>query len=147
MMKKYVYSFVVLFISITACQKPISKEAIKKINGYWEISKVINDKGDQKDYKVNNSVDFWSVNKGKGFKQKLMPQWDGKFETNDLRETIQIQEVSGNWDIQYHTEFGHWKEQILELTDSTLVIKNESNLTYYYKRFKPNSFTHHGQTH
>ncbi|MBC8884390.1 hypothetical protein H9X57_16515 [Flavobacterium piscinae] len=69
--------------------------------------------------------------------QKVKPQFDGKFLTNDELESIQIKDSSGVFQIHYKTNFAQWSEDILVLTDSILVLKNRQNLEYHYKRFKP----------
>jgi hypothetical protein len=39
--------------------------------------------------------------------------------------------------INYTTTYGKWKEEILEIQDSVLVLKNKDNLEYHYKRQVP----------
>jgi hypothetical protein len=69
-----------------------------------------------------------------------MPQFDGKFRTNGIKENIKIVEKENNFVIEYNTNYGKWLEEIIELADSTLVLKNKDNLEYTYKKFKPFSF-------
>jgi hypothetical protein len=49
-------------------------------------------------------------------------------------------EKENNFVIEYNTNYGKWLEEIIELADSTLVLKNKDNLEYTYKKFKPFSF-------
>ena len=69
-----------------------------------------------------------------------MPQFDGKFKTNDIKENIKVVEKDNSFFIEYNTKYGKWKEEILTIEDSTLVLKNKENLEYTYKKFKPFSF-------
>ena len=84
-MKQFFYSllFWVLFIS---CQQQVSPEAISKINGYWEIQKVELPDGKEKEYKINETVDYFEWNGNKGFRKKVKPQLDGTFLTNNESE-------------------------------------------------------------
>lgn len=123
-----------LFIS---CQKEVKKEDLVKLNGYWEIQQVAKPDGENKDYKVNETVDYFEISNNVGFRQKVMPQFDGKFITNGIQEIIRIIDSNKVFYLEYSTDYGKWKEQILELKDSTLVLKNKENLKYTYKKFKP----------
>lgn len=122
---------------LISCHSNVSKEDIKKLNGYWEIKKVELANGENKDYKVNETIDYFEVKDNKGFRQKVMPQFDGRFRTNDLKEQIKIVERDNAFFIEYNTKYGKWKEEIITLEDSTLVLKNKENLEYTYKRFTP----------
>lgn len=129
--------FLLAIISFISCQQEIKQEDITKLNGYWEIKEVKKTDGEKKEYKVNETIDFFEVKKNVGFRQKVMPQFDGTFKTNDIKESIKIIDSNKVYFIQYTTDYGKWKEQIIELKDSTLVLKNKDNLEYTYKKFKP----------
>lgn len=127
----------IVVILLFSCQKEVKKEDIKKLNGYWEIMQVTKSDGEKKDYKVNETIDFFEVKNNAGFRQKVMPQFDGTFKTNNLKETIKIIDSNKVFFIEYTTEYSKWKEQIITIEDSILVLKNKDNLEYKYKRFKP----------
>ena len=135
-MKKTVY-ILLSFILLVACKQQIKENDIVKINGYWEIEKVVLKDGDKKDYKVNETIDFFEVKDNKGFRQKVMPQLDGTYLTNNIKESISISNENGDYFINYTTKYGKWKEEILEIKDSVLVLKNKENLEYHYKRQIP----------
>jgi|SRR6478672_7279956 len=130
--------WIVLLCVITAsCKKEIKANEINKINGYWEIEKVILADGEKKEYKVNPTVDYFELKGNKGFRQKVMPQLDGTYQTNNLKETISVSNVDGDYYINYVTEYGKWKEEIIEIQDSVLVLKNKDDLEYHYKKSTP----------
>lgn len=135
-MKKFALLFIFAF-SFTSCKQNIKDTDIAKLNGYWEIEKVVMKNGEKKDYKVNPTIDFFEVKGHKGFRQKVMPQLDGTFQTNTLRENISISNVNGEFYIHYTTEYGKWKEAIIALEDSVLVVKNEAAIEYHYKKYIP----------
>jgi len=141
-MKKVVLIFLVL-MTVTSCKKPITEQTITKINGYWEIEKVILADGSKKEYKVNTTIDFFELrqaqldNKMVGFRQKVMPQLDGTYATNNLKELLSISNEEGIFYINYTTDYGKWKEEIVALEDSVLVVKNKDNIEYHYKKQIP----------
>lgn len=135
-MRKTVLILLVLMMA-TSCKKPITETTISKINGYWEIEKVILADGSKKEYKVNSTIDYFELKDKKGFRQKVMPQLDGTYTTNYIKEIISVSNEDGDFYINYTTNFGNWKEEILELEDSILVLKNKDNLEYHYKKQIP----------
>lgn len=135
-MKKLFFT-ALLFVLLTACKQSITDKDIVKINGYWEIQKVELPNGEKKDYKVNETIDFFQVKNNKGFRQKVMPQFDGSYLTNGLKEAVSVFNENGDYYIDYVTQYGKWKEEIIEIKDSSLVLKNKENLEYHYKRQIP----------
>ena len=130
-------SLLILSVFILSCQSKVNKEDLHKINGYWGIQQVEMSTGEDKDYKVNETIDFFQLENDKGFRQKVMPQLDGTYKTNGIKETILILEKNEKYFIEYKTAYGRWKEEILGIKDSLLVLKNNQNTIYTYKRFQP----------
>jgi hypothetical protein len=139
-------SLLFLTFLLISCHSSVKKEDIKKLNGYWEIKEVTLSNGKTKEYKVNETIDYFELQQVQsdsamvGFRKKVMPQFDGKFKMNDTEEAIKIIEKDDVFFIEYNTTYGKWKEEIITIEDSTLVLKNKDNLKYTYKRFKPFSF-------
>ncbi len=134
-MKKTGYLLSVLIL--ISCHSDVKKEDIRKLNGYWEIKTVSLPDGETKDYKVNETIDFFELKGTHGFRQKVMPQFDGSFNTNNIKEEIEVIEKNNSLFIEYSTKYGKWDEEIITIEDSTLVLKNKDNLEYTYKKFKP----------
>ncbi|MEM0542065.1 hypothetical protein WFZ85_05525 [Flavobacterium sp. j3] len=126
-----------LTILLISCQSEVKKEDLVKINGYWEIKEVEMANGETKDYKINETIDFFELKNNAGFRQKLMPQFNGTYSTNGIKELIKVVRKDKAFFIEYNTTYGKWQEEILEIADSTLVLKNKANLEYTYKRYKP----------
>ena len=133
-------SLLLFALLLISCHSTIKKEDIKKLNGYWEIKQVKFSTGKTKAYKINETIDYFELKDNQGFRQKVMPQFDGKFKTNNIKETIKILKKDNSFFIEYNTTYGKWNEEIITIEDSTLVLKNNQNLEYTYKRFKPFSF-------
>lgn len=131
--------FVIAFIAAltSSCQSKVASTDIPKINGYWEIEKVIFEDGNQKEYSINETFDYFKIINNKGIRKKVMPQLDGTFLVNDTFETIEIKEVEDKYFLQCSTDFTKWQEEIISLTDQELVLLNPSKKEYHYKRAAP----------
>lgn len=130
---KKIFLLIVL-TSMLSCKQKIKEADISNLNGYWEIEKVDLPDGDKKEYKVNETIDFFKIENKKGFRKKVMPQLDGTYLTNDLQENISVVLENGEANLQYKTNYASWEEEIIELTKDKLVVKNEQEMEYYYKR-------------
>jgi hypothetical protein len=124
-------SILAFFIS---CKKEVTQNDLKKINGYWEIEFVKFPNGDKKDYKVNSTIDYFELKKDKGYRQKVMPQLDGTYKTNNLKENVYVKNEDDSYFLFYSTNYGKWQEEIIEVQDSILVLKNAKEVEYHYKK-------------
>ena len=144
LMKKIV---VLLFLFIiSSCHLKITSSDISKLNGYWEIEKVILSDGTKKEYTYNESFDFFKVSGCKGFRKKVMPQLDGRFLVNDQFEKIEITFENEIAYINYSTPYAKWKEEIESLSSEKLVVINASKAKYYYKKSAPINILEDGKT-
>ncbi|KGO92933.1 hypothetical protein [Flavobacterium subsaxonicum] len=132
-MKNFVLLLFASFIMMS-CNTKISTADLAKINGYWEIEKVEMPDGTEKDYKVNPTVDFFEVKGTKGFRKKVMPQFDGTYRVNDLSEDFTITDKDGKTFVNYTTTYAKWQEELVKLDDDVLVVKNQHGIEYHYKR-------------
>jgi len=137
-MKKFAW-LLPLFLLVMGCQSKVDKSTLDKINGYWEITTVKTPDGENKEYKVNTTVDYFEIKDGKGFRQKVMPQLDGKgtFLTNELKEELVLDSASDGVVFQCKTNYATWKETVIKLNEEELVIENDQNIIYHYKRYTP----------
>ena len=132
-MKKLVL-FVILFFSLSSCNQLITEKDISKINGYWEIEKVILKDGTKKEYTINETIDYFQIKNNNGFRKKVTPQLDGTYLVNNQLEKISITKKEEDYFINYTTNYSKFKEQIIEIHDSVLVLKNDQNIEYHYKK-------------
>ena len=124
----------IVLVSALPCKQKITEADLSNLNGYWEIEKVELPDGDMKEYKVNETIDFFKIEANKGFRKKVMPQLDGTYLTNDIQEDVVVVIKDGDASLQYKTTYASWKEEIIELTKDKLVVKNQQEIEYYYKR-------------
>ncbi|HEX9153105.1 MAG TPA: hypothetical protein VF842_13525 [Flavobacterium sp.] len=133
-------TFAILFISLlfVACQQRIKPADISKMNGYWEIEKVTFDKEKDKNYSINESYDYFKINKNnKGIRKKVMPQLDGTFLVNDAYENVTVRFKDDKVYIDYSTPFTKWTEELIALSDDELVLLNAEKKEYHYKKTGP----------
>jgi hypothetical protein len=130
---KKIFLFIVLGL-LLSCKQSISETDLNNLNGYWEIEKVELPDRDKKEYKVNETIDFFEIQDKKGFRKKVMPQLDGTYLTNDIQENIIITIQDGEAIVHYKTVYASWNEEIIKLTKDKLVIKNQQDFEYHYKR-------------
>lgn len=132
-MKKIIV-ITLMFLTLSSCNQTITDKDVKKINGYWEIEKVILSDGTKKDYTINETIDFFEIKNNVGFRKKVTPQLNGKYLINNQFEKIAILESDKKFFVVYTTKYTKFKEQIIAIHDSTLVLKNDRNVEYHYKK-------------
>ena len=134
-MKKY--AILIFSLILFNCSKD-PKSFVKHLNGYWEIDEVILADGSKRDYKYNDTVDFLNITDSlTGFRKKLKPGFDGTYTTSDDAESLKLRIENDSLNIYYTTPYAEWKETVLNATDEQLLIVNDQNIKYLYKRFEP----------
>lgn len=138
-MRKILFSVIFsTLLLLVGCGKEINQADLVLVNGYWEIEKAKLPDGAEKDYTVNGTIDYFEVDSlGVGFRQKVMPQFSGEFLTNDVPEQLVILNEGGKTLFSYKTDYSEWKEELVKLNEKELVVKNENNIIYYYKKADP----------
>lgn len=130
----------ILFLSFlfVACQQKIKPEDLSKINGYWEIEKVVVDGTNAKEYGINESYDYFQIDKNnKGFRKKVMPQLDGTFMVNDTYENATVRFEEDKVYLDYSTPYAKWSEELIAVSDKELVFRNAEKKEYHYKKAQP----------
>ncbi len=135
----------VLSLLFLGCKQEIKPADIAKLNGYWEIEKVVFDKGEQKDYKMNETFDFFQIKNNKGVRTKVMPQFDGTFLTTDTFENVSVRFAGEQVFLDYKTDYAKWSEEIVSLSDTQLVVKNPQKIEYHYKKAAPINLLNDGE--
>ena len=124
----------IVALATVSCGNSVSDADLPKLSGYWEIETAVLPDGTEKEYTINATIDFIELKGNEGIRRKVMPQLDGKYIVNDLKENILIVEKEGDFFIKYNTPYAKWSEQIITLSDKELVLKNEQKIEYHYKK-------------
>jgi hypothetical protein len=147
---KYYYmknTFMILVLSLlfVSCKQEIKPADIAKLNGYWEIEKVVFDKGEEKAYGMNENFDFFQMKGNKGTRTKVMAQLDGTFLTTDTFENVSVRFTDKGTFLDYKTDYAKWSEELISISDETFVVKNDQNKEYHYKKAGPINILNDGK--
>lgn len=144
-MKNFI-GFVLVSLFFLSCQQEIKPEDIAKITGYWEIEKVVFDKGKDKNYTMNESYDFFEIGKNNsGYRKKVMPQLDGTFIVNDTQESLKVRFDNGKVFLDYTTPYSKWSEELIAISDDKMVFENTEKKQYHYKKATPINIQSNGK--
>ncbi|WP_250434260.1 hypothetical protein [Hanstruepera flava] len=111
---------------------------LSHLDGYWEIKSVTFKDGTKKEYTFSDTIDFLSLTDSLfGIRKKMKPNFSGYFETSKDSERFEIKLENDSVNVYYQTPYDSWKETILELSESELVVSNKRGAIYSYIRYQP----------
>ena len=142
---KNTFMILVLSLLLISCKQEIKPADIAKLNGYWEIEKVVFDKGEDKDYGMNENFDYFNIKGTKGTRTKVMAQLDGTFLTTDTFEDVSVRFKGDQVFLDYKTDYAKWSEELISISDETFVVKNDQNKEYHYKKTGPVNLLNDGK--
>lgn len=132
---KNTFGILLIALLLMSCKQKIESGDISKINGYWEIEKVVLEDGSQKEYGANQSYDYFQIDKNSsGIRKKVMPQLDGSFLVNNTYEALRVRFSEDRAYLDYTTPYMKWSEEIIVLNDQELVVLNTNKIEYHYKK-------------
>jgi hypothetical protein len=131
---KKVFGILLVSLLFVGCKKKITPADVANINGYWEIEKVVFEKGKDKEYGMNESYDYFEIKNNKGFRKKVMPQLDGTFLVNDVLEKVKVRVENEVVYLDYATAYGKWSEELISISEEEFVVLNAEKKEYHYKR-------------
>ena len=142
---KNTFMILVLSLLFVGCKQEIKPADIAKLNGYWEIEKVVFDKGEEKAYGMNENFDFFAIKGTKGKRTKVMAQLDGTFLTTDTYEDVSVRFAGEKVYLDYKTDYAKWSEELITLSDDKFVVINAENKEYHYKKAGPVNILNNGK--
>lgn len=143
---KKVFGVLLVALLFVGCKQKITSADVDKINGYWEIEKVVMENGEEKQYGANESFDYFQIDKNDvGIRKKVMPQLDGTFLVNDTFENVKLRFAEDQAFLDYSTVYMKWSEEILALTSTELVVLNAEKKEYHYKKTGPIKLDDYGK--
>jgi hypothetical protein len=144
-MKKTVSILFLAFLFV-GCQQKVKREDISKINGYWEVEKVVFDSIKDKEYGMNEVYDYFEIKNNKGIRKKVMPQLDGSFLVNDTYENVTVRFADDKVFLDYSTPYMKWSEELIAVSAEELVLLNKEKTEYHYKKATPINLLGDGKT-
>ena len=143
---KKIFGVFIIALLFVGCKQKITPADVAKINGYWEIKKVVFENGEEKQYGVNESFDYFQFDsKNVGIRKKVMPQLDGTFLVNDTFENVKVRFSDDQTFLDYSTPYMKWSEEVLALSDKELVVLNAEKKEYHYKKTGPIKLDDYGK--
>lgn len=135
--------YLLLFVvaTLTACRQQIKSTDIQKLNGYWEIERVDIPDADHKEYRMNETFDYFEIKNDSGIRKKVRPQMNGTFIVNDTYENVKVLYEDKGVFLEYKTKYSTMKEELIELTEQSMTLKNNQNIEYQYKKTAAIDFT------
>lgn len=134
-MQKHLYLLLLLTV-ITACKSSIQEGEISRLEGYWEITKVVFQDGTTKPYTVNTTVDYIGIDGFNGYIKKMKPGLNGQYQTSNKAAQFKLIQKDGLWEMHFE---GDQKStlSLLELDSLEYAVKDQGQVRYYYKRYEP----------
>ena len=134
-MQKPLYLILLLTV-ITACKSSIQEGEITRLEGYWEITKVVFQDGTTKPYTVNTTVDYIGIDGFNGYIKKMKPGLNGRYQTSNKAAQFKLIQKDGLWEMHFE---GDQKStlSLLELDSLEYAVKDQGQVRYYYKRYEP----------
>lgn len=134
-MQKHLYLILLLTV-ITACKSSIQEGEITRLEGYWEITKVVFQDGTTKPYTVNTTVDYIGIDGFNGYIKKMKPGLNGRYQTSNKAAQFKLIQKDGLWEMHFE---GDQKStlSLLELDSLEYAVKDQGQVRYYYKRYEP----------
>lgn len=134
---KNTFVILVLALLFVSCKEQIKPADIAKLNGYWEIEKVVFDEGEVKDYGMSENFDYFQIKGTKGTRTKVMAQLDGTFLTTNTFENVSVRFTDKGIFLDYKTDYAKWSEELILVSDKEFVVKNDQQKEYHYKKAGP----------
>ena len=131
---KNTFKILLFCIAIVSCRQSINPADITKLNGYWEIEKVTSPDHEDKDYKVNETIDYFEIKNNSGVRHKVTPQFNGTYLVNEYAENFKIVNKDDKTYLTYFTKFATWSDELVSISADKFVVKNTANNEYHYKK-------------
>ena len=134
-MQKHLYLLLLLTV-ITACKSSIQEGEISRLEGYWEITKVVFQDGTTKPYTVNTTIDYIAIDGLKGYIKKMKPGLDGRYQTSNKAAQFKLLLKNEVWEMHFEGDMNSTLS-LLELDSLEYAVKDQGQVRYYYKRYEP----------
>ncbi len=125
-----------LFLStalITSCTS-VSKDDLKHLKGYWEISSVKSHGEVFQPKGTAPAVDFYQmINDSLGRKKKLVPSFGEKYSSSEDEIEFRVIKKEEKYFIQFFNALEEWEEEITKLNATELILFH-SEKSYHYQR-------------
>ncbi|MDO7586305.1 MAG: hypothetical protein MUQ88_00530, partial [Flavobacteriaceae bacterium] len=127
-MQKHLYLLLLLTV-ITACKSSIQEGEISRLEGYWEITKVVFQDGTTKPYTVNTTVDYIGIDGFNGYIKKMKPGLNGRYQTSNKAAQFKLIQKDGLWGMHFEGDLNSTLS-LLELDSLEYAVKDQGQVRY-----------------
>ena len=125
------YLTLISLFFIISCNTSVGKEQLHLLNGYWEIKEVRFSDGTKKEYTINSTVDYITLDSLNGFRKKVNPKFNGTYETSDDAEPFNIRIKNDSIFMEYKNELTSWEEVLISLNKKNFSVNFPKNLCFF----------------
>ena len=118
---------------VMSCSQVPTIEDAQKLNGFWEIKKA-ETPYEEKEYEMNQMVDYFEVEDSIGFRKKMQPSLLGNYQSSKNREAFKIRMNNDRLLLIYENQYDRWTEELISINQDEFVVKNDKGFIYTYKR-------------
>lgn len=130
--------FLVFAVLLSSCSSKKAPKDLSQLEGYWEIEKAVFAEGQEKMYGVNTTIEYFFLEKSKGYRKKVQPQLDGQYLTSDDAQNFLSSTLEdGRVILEYSNGDVQWQEELTYLDQNRLELVSEQKIKYVYKRYEP----------
>lgn len=124
----------ILFVVFYSCSQKVDASKIDLINGYWQIQKVEDGNGNEKEYKINEFYDYFEIKNKIGFHKKVQWQPTNKFLVNDAQDNIKIISKEDKVFLEFYSQFGKHIDELILISNDEMIIVSKEKVKFYYDK-------------
>ena len=127
------FIFILLFFEI-GCNSRLVKPEIEFLNGYWRIDFISQKNETFRPEGITKLLDYYSLEKNIGVRKKVEPLINNNFIITEDQNPFRIVDNGKDYFLQFETRWDQWREKIIKLNKSELVLEHQEK-KYHYIRF------------
>ena len=116
------------------CNSRLVKPEIELLNGYWRIDFISQKNETFRPEGITKLLDYYSLEKNIGVRKKVEPLINNNFIITEDRNSFRIVYNGKDYFLQFETRWDQWREKIIKLNKSELVLEHQEK-KYHYIRF------------
>ena len=136
-MKIYHWTILILLFLEIGCHSRFVKPDLGLLSGYWRIDFITKKNETFRPKGMTKLLDYYSLEKKNGVRKKVEPLINNKFIITEDQNPFIIIDNGKDYIIQFETRWDQWREKIIKLNKSELVLEHEEK-RYHYVRFVKN---------
>ena len=133
-MKIHYWPLLILLFLEMGCHTRIVKHDLKLLAGYWRIDFITKKKETFHPKGMTKLLDYYALKKNNGVRKKVEPLINNNFQITEDQNPFTIVYKGKDCFMQFETQWDQWREKIIRLKESELVLEHQEK-RYHYVRF------------